>query len=179
MATEYARRKFSLQPLGPEWAEKFQHVAEHIRPAFGALWGGVEHVGSTAVPGMIGKPTLDVLVLVSDIAAIEAVVPAMEALGYEDAGAYVSPESRLFVQEHERERLINIHVFEPTHPQALDMVAVRDFLRSHPAMVQQYVAVKQQAYAEHPNDYAAYRKPKDALMVELVKQARSWHDQQG
>lgn len=65
----------------PRWAERFTEVAQLIRPALGARARTVEHIGSTAVPGLIAKPIVDVLLTVADLADEAAWLPPLEASG--------------------------------------------------------------------------------------------------
>jgi GrpB-like predicted nucleotidyltransferase (UPF0157 family) len=66
----------------PQWPELFALEADRIRSVLGARALRLEHTGSTSVPGLIAKPIIDVLLVVSDSADEEAYVPALEAAGY-------------------------------------------------------------------------------------------------
>ena len=67
-----------LHPYTSEWARAFEDEAERLRDVFDTAGAQVEHIGSTAVPGLHAKPIVDVLVGLVDLADAEARVPAME-----------------------------------------------------------------------------------------------------
>jgi GrpB-like predicted nucleotidyltransferase (UPF0157 family) len=133
----------------------------------------IEHIGSTAVEGLAGKPTIDVLVIVENSALVDKHLPEMIAAGYRDLGEYVLPETRLFVREEDNTRLVNVHFFLQGHPHIEEMILVREHLRNHPEEVKQYSELKQRLYQGHPDNYGAYREVKDAYMKELLKRAKS------
>ena len=71
-----------LSPYDPAWATTFETLATDIRTALGSVATAVEHVGSTAVPGLAAKPIIDINLIVLDSADEPSYVPALEALGY-------------------------------------------------------------------------------------------------
>lgn len=177
MATDKHNRRYEIVAYDPTWSEQFSREASRLRDAFGSSALVVEHVGSSAVPGMVGKPTLDILVTTARITDADEpeLVARLAALGYEALGAYVAPEGRLFAKEADGHRLINVHVFEPTSRKGKEMLVVRDYLRAHPEDVREYGALKTRLFAEHSEDYAGYRAKKTALVEELVARAWRWH----
>src|SRR3989344_4721156 len=75
-------------------AHKFAEEAKVLNSIFGMSAIKIEHVGSTAVPGLSGKPIIDVLILVEDVAIADALNQKMESAGFKALGEYVMPGVR-------------------------------------------------------------------------------------
>ena len=102
----------------------------------------LEHVGSTAVPGLAAKPILDLLLSVAAIEPRQRYVQPLERLGYLFAPAPESPDFHFFARPPERPRTFHLHVCEAGSEHELRHVAVRDFLRAHDEEAARYEALK-------------------------------------
>lgn len=173
MQKNYQGRKYVVIGYNSKWQQAFQKEAEVLYSVLGSDALQIEHIGSTAVPGLAGKPTLDVLVVVSTLSVTEKHLSKMIAAGYKDLGEYVLPGTRLFVREKDGKRLVNTHFFPEGHPHINEMLSVRDHLRSHPEEVKAYGELKQALAKQYPDDYGAYRKKKDEYMRDLLKRAQA------
>jgi GrpB-like predicted nucleotidyltransferase (UPF0157 family) len=151
------------------WAESFAREAKRIRGALGPAVLGVDHVGSTAVTGLAAKPTIDIVLVVTDSSDEAAYVPALEAAGY----VLRIRESEWF--EH---RLlngpdvdVNLHVFSAGCPEVERMVRFRDHLRAHDADRELYertkreLAVRRWKYVQH------YANAKSDVVAEIMARA--------
>lgn len=128
------------------WPAAFTRVAGRVRDALGAAALGVEHVGSTSVPGLPAKPVIDVDLTVADPADEAAYLPALEAAGF-----------RLVIREpawHEHRALkhddpdANLHVFGPDCPEVTRHRIFRDWLVAHPSDRRRYAEIKLAAASE-------------------------------
>lgn len=173
MQKDYQDRKYLVTDYDREWRENFQRESEILQLILAEDSIQIEHIGSTAVPGLAGKPTIDILVVVDDIVVLESHLSKMIAAGYKDFGEYVLPGTRLFVREKDGERLVNIHFFPKGHPHISEMLLVREYLRSRSEEVRAYGELKRSLGNQHPNDYGAYRKQKDEYMRDLLKRAQT------
>jgi GrpB-like predicted nucleotidyltransferase (UPF0157 family) len=117
----------TLAEYDPRWPRQFAREADRIRGALGDAALAVEHVGSTAVPGLAAKPVLDILLVVADSGDEPAWLPPLEAAGY-----------RLRIREPEwaEHRVLkgpdvdlNLHVFGLGAGEVGRMLAFRDRLR--------------------------------------------------
>ncbi len=172
-------RKYTILPYQPSWASEFQAIKEQLTAVFGDQAIEIMHVGSTAIAGMNSKPTVDVLVIVKNMASVDSLNELMAKCGYEALGDYVAPNGRLFVKEQNNERLVNIHCFERNHPHAQEMIVMRDFLQSHPDEAKAYADLKLDLYNKHPNDYVAYRAVKDPYLAAMRVRAMEWRHRTG
>jgi GrpB-like predicted nucleotidyltransferase (UPF0157 family) len=165
----YSNRKYEIVPYDPAWVRQFEELKAKIQTIFHNVQ--IEHIGSTSVPLMLGKPCIDVLVIVEDLREVETHVTDMEALGFEYAGEFVTEHSLLFRVMKDNTLLANIHFFPVGHPHNKEMLDVRNYLRSHPEEVKAYSALKQELYTKYHNDYASYRKYKDEYVNKLQERA--------
>ncbi|HVW82286.1 MAG TPA: GrpB family protein [Mycobacteriales bacterium] len=127
----------------PDWVDRYDALAAEIRRVLGSAVLGLEHVGSTAVPGLAAKDVIDIDLTVADSSDEPAYVPALEAAGWQ-----------LRVREpawHEHRCLrhsappANLHVFGPDCPETIRHVMFRDWLRSHPDDRERYASAKRDA----------------------------------
>src|SRR5687767_7802510 len=108
-----------LAPYSPEWPRLFEIEARRLRKAFAHLDYEIEHVGSTAVPGLSAKPIIDIAIGVRGLEATEHVIKVLEELGYiyrGDGGAE-SGGHILVLQSAPLIRTHHVHVVELTDPQ--------------------------------------------------------------
>jgi GrpB-like predicted nucleotidyltransferase (UPF0157 family) len=120
---------------------------------------------------MSGKPCIDVLVVVPDLNMVEDHVAAMEQAGFEYLGQYVMDRSRLFRVMQDGVVLANIHFFPAGHPHIVEMLALRDYLRSHHEEVVAYSELKRELCTAYAHDYRSYRKYKDEYVHDLQGRA--------
>lgn len=113
----------------PSWPERFRREAVRIRAALGDAALRVEHIGSTAVPGLVAKPILDVLLVVKGSGDETSYVPALEEAGY----VLRVREPDFF--EHRMLRTaakdVHVHVYSPGSPEIRRYLLFRDHLRSN------------------------------------------------
>ncbi len=167
----YSNRKYDLVSYDLNWVHQFEELKAKIQTIFESAQ--IEHIGSTSVPGMVGKPCIDVLVIVNNLQEVEAHIFDMENRGFEYAGEFVMEDSRLFRIMKDNTLLANIHFFPAGHFHNKEMLDLRDYLGSHPKEVKAYSDVKQELYEKYQNDYASYRKFKDDYMNALKERASS------
>jgi GrpB-like predicted nucleotidyltransferase (UPF0157 family) len=139
----------------------------------------VEHIGSTAVPGLAAKPIVDILVGVDDFDfVVEQVAPAMERAGYDyffrpDFGDD-GPRYPWFIgRDTSGIRVSHIHVALVEDASQWDRVVFRDHLRQHPDAVRQYAALKRDLATRFPDDREAYTLAKTGFIAQTMACARA------
>jgi len=168
MSTEkYKGRKYTIQNYDPNWVKRYNFEADNIREVIGDKILYVEHIGSTAVPGLGGKSTIDILITVKTIETADGFTIILKQQGYNFLGQYVMEGSRLYTKEKDGERLVNLHFFHKGHKHINEMLHLRNYLRSHPETVNEYSQLKFDLVERYPDDYGSYRKYKDAWMNKL------------
>jgi GrpB-like predicted nucleotidyltransferase (UPF0157 family) len=159
------RPQVGVQVVDPDlrWPEDFAVLAQRIVDALGPRALAVEHVGSTAVPGLAAKPIIDIVLTVLDPVVEANWLPPLERAGF-----------KLIIREpwwHEHRALTcpdprsNVHVFGPDSPETIRLRLFRDWLRAHPEDVALYrdaklsAATKSNAASEHVMDYNGRKEP--------------------
>jgi putative glutamine amidotransferase len=164
-------RDYGIVDYDPVWPARFEEEAERIRRALGDIAVRVEHVGSTAVPGLAAKPTIDVQVSVEAVVPRGPIVEPLVALGYEFWGDPVDPEHEYFRKEANGVRTHQLHVCPVGSEWERRHLAFRDHLRAHPEDARRYADLKRRLATEHPNDVPSYNDAKTALIREIESRA--------
>jgi GrpB-like predicted nucleotidyltransferase (UPF0157 family) len=149
-------------PFSPAWAAHFAKLAAQLRGVLTHPRTSIEHIGSTAVPGLCAKPVIDVLVGVPSLPVIEAAIPALAAVGFDYISKYEDelPQRRYFVKP--AGDLPRVHVHAVCTGSALwrNHLAFRDALRAHAALRDDYARLKLTLAHQHAHDKAAYTQAK-------------------
>lgn len=150
-----------------EWPAQFEAVAESLRRALGAVpIRSIEHVGSTAVPGLAAKPILDIDVIVASD-RMPAAIAALEAWGYEHRGDLgMSGREVLRAPDIDPER--HVYVCEDGSLHVRNHLAVRQVLREQPGLRDRYAAAKLGLSADNEIDIAQYLAGKSAILQEVL-----------
>jgi GrpB-like predicted nucleotidyltransferase (UPF0157 family) len=159
----------------PAWATQAAQEIARLAAALGDVAVRIDHVGSTAVPGLAAKPILDLQVSVTALEPRERYVAPLESLGYLFAPAPdESPDFHFFGRPPERPRTHHVHVCLAGGAHEHRHLAVRDFLRAHPGEAARYAALKRAVAARHPQDRLAYIAGKEAHVTALEARALAW-----
>lgn len=148
--------KVRLEPHDPEWAARFEEERKLLLHAL-REWriDDVHHVGSTAVRGLLAKPTIDILVGVADLPSSRACFGALADCKYEHA-PYRPEEMHWFCKPDRWTRDFHLHLVPHGSPRYLAELTFRDRLRADPSLAAEYAALKQRLAAEHADDREAY-----------------------
>ena len=139
------------------WEERFREIRKELEAALGDLALRIEHVGSTAVPGLPAKPILDIDVVIRDYGVFDAVVSALKEIGYEHEGDLGIAGREAFRYDG-KEHLMKHHLYVCPEDSAelRRHIAFRDYLRSHPEAVKEYSRVKEEGARLYPDDIEGY-----------------------
>jgi GrpB-like predicted nucleotidyltransferase (UPF0157 family) len=162
-------KPITVSPYDPSWPVRYRLEEARIRAALGVRALAVEHVGSTAVPGLAAKDRVEIDLIVADPADEDAYVPALADAGYPLATRepYWYEHRCLWTESHD----VNLHVFGPDCDEYLRHLVLRDWLRARPDDRDRYAARKYEAAAEHPMSMAHYVGGKASVIVEILKRA--------
>jgi len=161
-----------IVPYDPAWPLAFQREREALRSAIGEwIHGGVHHVGSTSVPGLEAKPTIDILVGVHDLVSSRACFAPLAALDYQYAPYRVS-EMHWFCKLDQRRRTHHLHLIPAGSPRFRAEIAFRDCLRGNAAIAAEYAALKRSLAVRFRNDREAYTDAKADFIGAVLERAR-------
>jgi GrpB-like predicted nucleotidyltransferase (UPF0157 family) len=131
-----------LAEYDPARVQRFEVEAALIAGAFGDLVRGIEHVGSTAVPGLAGKPTVDIAVGVDSIDLPPELVERLTAAGFEHQDDPARPWEMRFVKGAGFPREVIVHVVERQGPKWREFLRFREALRADPKLAAEYEHLK-------------------------------------
>lgn len=168
-----------IRSYDPDWPASFRTQETSLTPVLGdRLVMPLQHIGSTAIPGMPAKPIIDMLAVVPSYEAFGPAVHDVEPLGWTHAPEPGDDDSRRWslcfpAIEH---RTHHLHVVEHDSTGWPDWLLFRDYLRTHPSAAGRYAVVKRELAAIDDTDRVRYRAGKAPVIAELLDQARSWAD---
>lgn len=164
--------KIVLVPYNHEWAECYAHEAHCIVEAFSdQVILAIEHFGSTAVPGMLAKPVIDILIGLDVLSLSEREQLLLAQLGYSFYGRVVSGLERLYARKR-TDRKFNLSFVIHHSREWGDALAIRDYLRQHEQAREDYCAVKLAAMTQSDGSLISYSACKDPFLKNLLKKAR-------
>lgn len=155
----------------PSWPRWYERERDRLLQILGASAISIEHIGSTAVPGLAAKPVLDILITAVPFPLPQRTITGIESLGYQHRGENGIAGRQYFrTRPHAR----HLHVFAPGAAEADRHVLFRDYLRAHSDALQRYADLKRRLAERHRFDREAYVQGKDALVSALLDAARVW-----
>lgn len=159
----------------PRWPAMYQEERQSILTATGDLIVAIEHIGSTAVPGLGAKPIIDIMAAVRELVDAERCVEPLKTIGYEYVPEYndIIPERRYFHKGPAEARTHHLHMVELTSDFWERHMLFRDFLRTHPEEAQQYYDLKKELAGKYRSDREGYTEAKTAFIESVVDKART------
>ena len=164
----------TVVPYDPTWPKQFEEKASRIKPIFAENFVAIHHVGSTAVPGLAAKPTIDIVLEVKNIERVDECNGQMAELGYEAWGEYNIPGRRFFVKGKDK-RTHHVHAFQTDSADIGRHLYFRDYLKSHPKDAEEYADLKIKLAQQFANDRRSYVLSKQDFVKTLEKRAIDWN----
>ena len=165
------RAPIELVDYDPSWPAKFAAERELLHGALRSwLFGPIEHVGSTAIPGLRAKPVIDIMVGVATLRASRSAIPVLENLGYQ-YGAYKTEVMHWLCKPGDEFRTHHLHLVPFDSELWRARLAFRDFLRGDATAAAEYVALKNELAAVYRNDREAYTDGKTDFVQRIVARA--------
>jgi GrpB-like predicted nucleotidyltransferase (UPF0157 family) len=174
-----------------EWPRRAAVLITALRERLGAGAERVEHIGSTAIPGMDAKDVLDVQISVADLEiAAQAFARPLAALGFQPttydqdhipAGSDDDQSQwtkRLWVRREHQDGDVNLHVRLTGSPGERLALLFRDWFRAHPEAVPAYASFKR-SLAEITPDTGVYSDVKDPVVDLVITVAEAWASSTG
>lgn len=167
-----SRRPVEIVEYDEGWPLTFNRIRARVGPVIESDGARMEHVGSTAVPGLAAKPIIDVDVVVASAADIVRVTDRLGELGYAcDGDLGVAGRLAFTAPADEPDHHLYL-VLDGSQPYR-DHIDLRDYLRNHSAEAERYAARKRQLADIARNDREMYTAAKAEFITELLARARS------
>jgi len=158
----------------PDWKIYYEDEKALLEKSFGNLLVRIEHIGSTAVEGLIAKPTVDILLEVDPSASPDAVRQTAERCGYTVMSEKNDREYRLdlcksYTPQGFADKVFHLHI---RHPGDWDEIVFRDYLRQNPVKAQEYARLKTDLQKRFEHDRDAYTEAKGDFIRTCVREVR-------
>ena len=152
----------------PAWPSEFVRLRDRAQAAMGEVAVAIEHVGSTAVPGLPAKDLIDMVVVVESDADLNEAISRLEVIGYKARGN-LGVEGREAFFWPEGEKRHHLYVSPTTSAELQAQVAFRDRLRSDPDVAVEYLALKRKLAERHGDDRLAYTDGKTEFIEAILR----------
>lgn len=178
----------------PRWPNQAARLTARLAKAAGELAIGIDHIGSTAVPGLAAKDVLDLQIRVRDLGDADALAGPLAGVGFpalggqwwdngrDFAGGRVGEQwEKRFHSSADPGRRVNLHVRVDRSPGALFALAFRDWLRSEPVARDLYEGFKRDLAAKHSTDGTGrgYAEAKEPWFAAVNRELAAWVERTG
>ncbi|MET0830541.1 MAG: GrpB family protein [Microbacterium sp.] len=160
--------ELELHSYDERWVVLYLDHRRQILDALTAANVGIEHIGSTSVPGLAAKPIIDIVVTVDDITAEEDYLDALLVAGYE---LRVREPGHRLVRTPARD--VHVHIYEQDDPAVEEYLLLRDWLRFNADDRGLYESTKRSLLRNRWDDMNAYADAKTDVILEIKARARA------
>ncbi len=167
-------RAVVVEEWSPHWAEQYAQAAAQLHKLLGDALASLHHIGSTAVPGMAARPTLDLLGVANDLDRIEARDVHLLMHGWQPRGESGIPGCRSYSKGGAGRPSHRLRIYAAGHPEIDDHLALVAYLNAHLDEADAYAAHKRALAAQHPWSIEEYRAGREPLRRALGARARAW-----
>ena len=169
-----------VQPYNPVWPLQFQKIKAFVELGLAGVDCRIEHVGSTAIPGMMAKPIIDLDVVIS-AGAFPRIKHQLEILSYIHQGDLGLPKREAFdLMDTEAKILLpehHLYVCDEGVYELRKHLAFRDFMKHHPEWRERLNQLKTELCVKYDNDRQAYIDGKASMIEEITKLAMESSEQ--
>src|SRR5579872_5715182 len=158
------REKIIIKEYVPRWQTLFEAERDELMEAIGHYVADIQHVGSTAVPGLASKPVVDIMVGLRRLLDAQDCILPIEAMGYEYLPELELEKGfedrRYFRKSKNGIRTHQIHVVEVNSEFWKRTLLFRDHLRANPISANEYAVLKKELAKKFENDREGYTNAK-------------------
>jgi len=158
-----------LESHQPGWAAEFRHEQNRIAASLGVSPSAIEHIGSTAVSGLLAKPIIDIMIGAEHVPPPDEWSDALAGLGYDALGEAGVPGRWYFCLRTAPFR--NAHIVEQGGTHWVHNLAFRNYLRQSPEAARRYESAKRAAVAAGATTLVAYSGAKRSIVEDLLAEA--------
>ncbi|MEM7112693.1 MAG: GrpB family protein [Chloroflexota bacterium] len=159
-----------LVPYDVGWQRLFMEEKVLLETAVNQHILTIQHVGSTAIPGMVAKPIIDIGIAVDNYEAAAACIAPIEQLGYRYRGENGIPRRHYFCKG--KPRTHHIHINEIGSEAWANHILFRDYLIQYPEKAAEYASLKVDLAQKYRTERQRYSLGKDAFVAEVLRLAQ-------
>lgn len=160
-------------PYQATWPLAFKQIVAHLMPSIAGSFTRIEHVGSTAVPGLVAKPIIDIDIVIAQVSQLQTLITSLAKLGYYCEGELGVSQRYAFSYEPTTSalKLHHLYVCLADSLALRHHLALRDYLRTHRAAREQYAQIKLQGAQLFANDIEQYNRYKADFIADIYRLA--------
>ena len=166
-------RVIELREHSRAWKLKFQKEEALLLAVLPSIAVAVHHIGSTAIPNIKAKETIDILLEVANIRDLRTMNEVMKKAGYVAKGE-CGISGREFCIKGGEKRHVHLHAFEVNHLEITRHVLFVEYLRQHPERALEYQRIKERAQAAYRTEPDRYTEAKSAFVAQIDREAHAW-----
>lgn len=159
--------KVRLLPYNPKWVRIFKQEERILRDAIGNIALDIQHVGSTAIPGMPAKPIIDIAVGVLSLKDVKKCIKPFEKLGYKYKG-----KERVDEYLFTKDTIYCLHMIKFDSDIWKNYLLFRDHLCTYKKVANDYKNLKLKLAKKFPNDRALYTSGKRKFIGAVIEKAK-------
>ena len=160
-----------IEDYNPRWPEQFELLGWRIGKALGPLACAIEHVGSTAVPGLAAKAIIDIDVLLRSANDLPEAIRQLGTLGYQHRGDLGVPGREAFLRPPD-EIPHHLYVLGPEAREYIRHIAFRNQLRAHPQDARAYERLKRALAQQYRDNREGYNQAKNQFVEAILRRAK-------
>lgn len=159
-----------LQPYDPHWSLEFEKEKQKLLDMFGEKIIAMEHIGSTAVPGLPAKPLIDMIAAIHSFDDLECFIEPLKELGYEYMPERMYADRKFFPKGPRSNRTHHLNlVLKDNFEQWTSPLLFRDYLREHEAVRDEYAQPKTLLAVEYGDNREIYTKSKNDFIQRILQ----------
>src|SRR5215469_12549527 len=160
----------TIEDYDPRWPRLFEMLRVRIAVVLDEMAISIEHVGSTAVPGLAAKPIIDIDVLIRSSADLPVVIRKLADLGYEHRGD-LGVRGREAFRANAAAVRHHLYVCPPGSREYEQHIAFRNYLRAHAGEANAYALLKRELANKFGSDREGYSQAKSEFVQRLLQRA--------
>lgn len=161
----------TIQDYDPRWPAQFAALRAQLATVLDELADAIEHIGSTAIPGLAAKPIIDIDILLKSTSELPLVIAKLASLGYEHQGD-LGIAGREAFRTLKNDIAHHLYVCPHNSPEYARHIAFRDYLRAHIEDAYAYAALKRELAARFAADRDAYTQAKSEFVEKILCSSR-------
>ena len=164
----------ALSAHDPAWAPAFELERARLHALLPGVFLAIEHIGSTAVPGLVAKPVIDLLAAVDSLDGVDVLIDRLCENGYTTSREFNATlaDRKWLMRWRDGRRTHHLHIVVRGGTPWHDRLAFRDALRRDPALADRYATLKTELALKHPANREAYTEAKAAFVRNAVERSR-------
>lgn len=170
-------RKIIVEPYSDKWREEYNRTKESLVEIMDSNMVGIHHIGSTSVMGLAAKPTIDILIIVKNIEAVDLINNEMEINRFIPKGEAGIKGRRYFCKKLLTDEFVethHIHVYEEGNSKYEEELLFRDYLRIDTASRDAYAKLKLELSVIYRDSPLKYTNAKSEFIQATLSKARKY-----